>query len=235
MDILEFETHKVLKDNLIHLLTSKSEFDLAEIISRSQLSFREERKGNFWNEDGVDYKWARVQFRANGKDYHALNSAFDSGEKVLFESLNVVLMSLGYFHIHHKPTINYLPVSISFDCADKVHEWNGCYFRSPAEFLLAIALEEENISFISNGRGRFGKEESRKTFEPDFVVFHNHQVLAVEVDGKKYHPDSDKNNLIERDLNLLSAKFDKIVHLSAKKCLENPKQAVQELLTRLVT
>jgi very-short-patch-repair endonuclease len=89
-------------------------------------------------------------------------------------------------------------------------------------------LEKRGVLFFANAkcriRNRLGKVETK---EADFLVFYQGETRILEVDGKEYHQDRDKDyrrdRLFDRE-GLVTSRF------SAKECLDNPDEVVDEFL-----
>ena len=73
-------------------------------------------------------------------------------------------------------------------------EWGGLYLRSEAELRIAKALDQQEILFFANARGRVGlldaavsNDQLNGRVEADFLVFHQGRCLILEVDGQHHN------------------------------------------------
>ena len=108
------------------------------------------------------------------------------------------------------------------------HEWNGLFFRSPAEMEIAKELDSRGILFFPNIRGRVPSRDNRQdSIEVDFLIFYNRQPGLLEVDGAIYHPsaanDHKRDRLFQRQ-GILCSRF------AATECMANPAAVVDEFL-----
>lgn len=107
-------------------------------------------------------------------------------------------------------------------------EWNGLFFRSPAELAIAKALDQRGILFFPNTRGRVPNRSGQQdTIEVDFVVVYQGQMGILEVDGATYHPsaaaDHKRDRLFMRQ-GMISSRF------TATDCMASPDEVVAEFL-----
>lgn len=72
-------------------------------------------------------------------------------------------------------------------------EWGGLYLRSEAEMRIAQALNETEVLFFANARGRIGLQDTIVSddqltgrVETDFLVFYQGRCLVLEVDGRHH-------------------------------------------------
>jgi len=111
-------------------------------------------------------------------------------------------------------------------------EWNGLFFRSPAEVQIAEALDRHNILFFPNARCRITDRNERKdVVEVDFLIVGFGRMGLLEVDGATYHTsaasDHQRDRLFMRQ-GILCSRF------TAAECLNNPEQVVEEFLELLM-
>ena len=108
-------------------------------------------------------------------------------------------------------------------------EWHGLFFRSPAELKIAEALDDNNILFFPNSRGRVSdRYQQKSTIEVDFLIIHQGKVGILEVDGATYHPSAAKDHQRDRLFmrqGVLCSRFE------ATECLNNPQGVVEEFLS----
>lgn len=120
------------------------------------------------------------------------------------------------------------PPVYSADRVTEFTEWNGLYCRSVPEEVIAKELERRGINFMLNPGGRFTIGDTRKTREPDFLVFLGEGKTAIlEVDGEQYHQsaaaDHDRDRIF-RKMGILVDRF------PASRCLKDPKGVVDDFL-----
>lgn len=112
--------------------------------------------------------------------------------------------------------------------AEYAHTFNGLNYRSPAEVKIAAALEKRGVLFFANARCRIPNRLNQiETKEADFLVFYKGSARILEVDGKEYHQDREKDYKRDRMFDrqgLVTSRF------SASECLNNPDEAVAEFL-----
>ncbi|MCT7971212.1 hypothetical protein [Laspinema olomoucense] len=107
-------------------------------------------------------------------------------------------------------------------------EWNGLFFRSPAELAIAKALDQRGILFFPNTRGRVPNRNGQQdTIEVDFIVVYQGQMGILEVDGATYHPsaaaDHKRDRLFIRQ-SMICSRF------AATDCMTSPDEVVAEFL-----
>lgn len=118
-------------------------------------------------------------------------------------------------------------------------EWGGLYLRSEAEIRIAEALEQTELLYFANARGRVGLKDtlisdSQLTgrVEVDFMVFYQGVCLILEVDGKHHNAQDQAVRDYARDRVLLRAGVP-TVRFPARDCLERPQQVVAEFVSIL--
>ena len=107
-------------------------------------------------------------------------------------------------------------------------KWKGLTFRSQSELKIAKSLDHAGVMFLSSSKVRLKTEHGRQSREVDFLVFHNGRWGVLEVDGPHHSADADRwrdNRFGEHGIPVL--RFD------ANRCYQEPKQVVQEFLSRL--
>lgn len=110
------------------------------------------------------------------------------------------------------------------------YSWKGHAFRSEQEVRVAKALDSFGVFFFPNAGCRVSEGNLRKTLEVDFLVLLDGNVGVLEVDGREYHKNVDKD--IRRDLNFKKegAKF--IQRYDYQQCL-NPQRVVIDFLGKM--
>jgi hypothetical protein len=108
------------------------------------------------------------------------------------------------------------------------HSFNGLNFRSLAEVKIATCLEKRGILFFANARCRIrSRSKQTETKEADFLVFYQSSARILEVDGREYHQDRAKDYKRDRMFDregIVTTRF------SAKECLDNPEEVIDEFL-----
>jgi very-short-patch-repair endonuclease len=119
-------------------------------------------------------------------------------------------------------------------------EWGGLYFRSEAEIRMAQALDQAQMLFFANARGRVGLQSTMVSndqltgrVEADFMVFYQGRCMILEVDGKHHLEEGQTIRDYARDRVLLRFGVP-TVRFTAKDCLERPNEVVSEFLSILV-
>lgn len=107
-------------------------------------------------------------------------------------------------------------------------EWNGLFFRSPAELVIAKALDQRHILFFPNTRCRVPTRNNHPdTIEVDFLIVYQGRMGILEVDGATYHTsaaaDHSRDRLFMRQ-GILCSRF------TAQACLQNPESVVEQFL-----
>lgn len=117
-------------------------------------------------------------------------------------------------------------------------EWGGMYFRSDAEISIARELDQKNMLFFANARGRVSGQGATITrtqsfftgrLEVDFLIFYRGKCLSLEVDGQ-HHSQGDQ---VIRDYGrdrLLLREGIPTVRFTAQECLNQASDVVSELL-----
>lgn len=112
--------------------------------------------------------------------------------------------------------------------------------RSEAELRIAQALDQQEILFFANARGRFSllnapvsNDQSNGRVEADFMIFHQGKCLVLEVDGQHHLEVGQMGRDYVRDRMLLRAKLP-TVRFTGKDCLERPQAVVVECLSILL-
>ncbi|OKH42923.1 hypothetical protein NIES2101_31930 [Calothrix sp. HK-06] len=102
------------------------------------------------------------------------------------------------------------------------------YYRSPAEIKIAQALEKRAVLFFASARCRIPSRNTlTETKEVDFLVFYKGSTRILEVDGREYHQDREKDYKRDRMFDrqgLVTTRF------SGSECLNNPDEVVEEFL-----
>ena len=91
-------------------------------------------------------------------------------------------------------------------------EWGGLYLRSEAELRIAKAIDQQEILFFANARGRVSllnapvsNDQSNGRVEADFMIFHQRKCLILEVDGQHHLEGEQATRDYARDRMLLRA------------------------------
>lgn len=118
-------------------------------------------------------------------------------------------------------------------------EWGGLYLRSEAELRIAKALDQQEILFFANARGRVGlldaavsNDQLNGRVESDFLVFHQGRCLILEVDGQHHLEGGQTIRDYARDRMLLRAGLP-TVRFTGRDCLDRPQAVVAECLSIL--
>ena len=222
-----------LLTNAIALLEGSEDFHLSQALESSQIELKKVKEGEHWNSNGVNYEYVQFIINAQSQDIKTIKSDTEKTKSKIIVACNEVLMASGFIHVQWKPIVKLLPKPLPLEDfrERKISKWNGCYFRSKPEIKIAEILEEMQIPFIANGRGRFNVKSSRKTYEPDFLVFYNGKVGILEVDGKIYHPESEKEKSQERDNSFVNSGVKIIAHYDGEDCNNSPQKVVEKFLT----
>jgi len=116
-------------------------------------------------------------------------------------------------------------------------EWGGLYLRSEAEMRIAQALNETEVLFFANARGRIGlqdtivsNEQLTGRVETDFLVFYQGKCLILEVDGQHHLEDGQVIRDYARDRVLLRAGLP-TVRFTGRDCMEKPHDVVAEFMS----
>ena len=120
-----------------------------------------------------------------------------------------------------------------------VIEWGGLYLRSEAELRIAKALDQQEILFFANARGRVSlmdapvsNDQSNGRMEADFMIFHQGKCLILEVDGQHHSEGGQTIRDYARDRMLLRAGLP-TVRFTGRDCLDRPQAVVAECLSIL--
>ena len=115
-------------------------------------------------------------------------------------------------------------------------EWGGLYLRSEAELRIAKALDQQEILFFANARGRvslldapISNDQSNGRVEADFMIFHQGKCLILEVDGQHHFDEGQATRDYVRDRMLLRAGLP-TVRFTGRDCLDRPHAVVAECL-----
>ena len=118
-------------------------------------------------------------------------------------------------------------------------EWGGLYLRSEAELKIAKALDQQEILFFANARGRVSlidapvsNDQSNGRVEADFMIFYQGKCLILEVDGQHHLEGEQAARDYVRDRMLLRAGLP-TVRFTGRDCLERPGAVVAECLSIL--
>lgn len=118
-------------------------------------------------------------------------------------------------------------------------EWGGLYFRSEAELRIARILDQEEVLFFANTRGRVGlvdapvsNDQSNGRIEADFLLFYQGRCLILEVDGQHHLEGGQTVRDYARDRMLLRAGLP-TVRFTGRDCLDRPQAVVAECLSIL--
>jgi very-short-patch-repair endonuclease len=106
--------------------------------------------------------------------------------------------------------------------------WKGLTFRSHSELKVAKSLEHEGALFLSSAKVRLKTERGRQSREVDFLIFHAGQWGILEVDGPHHSAEADT----WRDSRFQEHGIP-VFRFDSKRCYQQPKQVVQEFLSRL--
>lgn len=107
--------------------------------------------------------------------------------------------------------------------------WNGLTLRSPAEEMVAEALQRKGVLFFGNAKSRLFNKTSKvyETLETDFLVMHKGKLRVLEVDGQNYHQnfgsDYKRDRTFARE-GIETSRF------TGNECLSNPNAVVEEFL-----
>lgn len=107
--------------------------------------------------------------------------------------------------------------------------WNGLTLRSPAEEMVAEALQRKGVLFFGNAKSRLFNKTSKayETLETDFLVMHKGKLRVLEVDGQNYHQnfgsDYKRDRTFARE-GIETSRF------TGNECLNNPNAVVEEFL-----
>ncbi len=122
--------------------------------------------------------------------------------------------------------------------ANAYKEWGGMYFRSQTEIKIAEELDKQSCLFFANARGRIGSQGSPASdasgcltgrVEVDFLVFHKHKCIILEVDGQHHNEGSQTSRDYVRDRVLLREGIP-TVRFAASECFERTSDVVTEFL-----
>ena len=118
-------------------------------------------------------------------------------------------------------------------------EWGGLYLRSEAELRIAKALDQQEILFFANARGRVSlldapvsNDQSNGRVEADFMIFHQGKCLILEVDGQHHLEGGQATRDYVRVRMLLRAGLP-TVRFTGRDCLDRPQAVVAECLSIL--
>jgi hypothetical protein len=219
--------------NSIEQLECMEEYELLDVLQDCQVALEKVKDGEYWNTNGKNYEYVQLTFHVPPQNLNVIKNEVKKPKSLILRTLNNVLMAEGFIHVHWLPIVKLLPTPLQLDDSKErnISKWNGCFFRSKPEVKIAEAFEKKSIAFISNGRGRFNKENSRATFEPDFVVFYNGKVGILEVDGEKYHPDLLKEDSDKRDQTFNDSGISIVKHYDSEICKKSPEKVVSDFLS----
>ncbi len=111
--------------------------------------------------------------------------------------------------------------------------YQNLLFRSQSEVKLARALDRHRVMYFANCTARVNDGQDRVNREPDFVICHNGNWGALEVDGEPFHPPSRTVHDHERDRTFQKHGLRLIQHYDANRCYQEPEQVVIEFLELL--
>lgn len=218
--------------NVMDILRERSELGLVSALKQTRFKIEVDHRysDQKFNRGSFDYLYTKVTIRAESNVYDTLLDDINKEREGQIHSAS--LRVLGGFNctIRNPPRIVHQHRVLIDACESPVtqadhniSEFNSCHFRSRAELAIAEALEEEGLPFIVNGRGRFGKKDDRRTFEPDFLVFFDGAVCILEVDGPK-HDKRTKPCSDEREIFLYGTGIHDqyIFRYSAEECYNDP-------------
>jgi hypothetical protein len=110
--------------------------------------------------------------------------------------------------------------------------WNGMWFRSRSEQRVAEALEAANVLFAPNPSVRAGiTPDHRQSFEPDFLVFCDHKLGVLEVDGPWHHGRAADD--AERDRRFKEHGVRVVERYPAERCYSMPGDVVADFIRLL--
>lgn len=116
--------------------------------------------------------------------------------------------------------------------------WSGMYFRSPAELIIAKALQAKGVLFFANSQGTASLKDLPVTrdahgmverLEADFLVFRGGQCICLEVDGRQHQQSEHAFRDYAKERVLLREQIP-TVRFPAQECLVRPEQVVTEFL-----
>ncbi len=120
------------------------------------------------------------------------------------------------------------------------NEWGGLYLRSEAELRIAQALDQAQILFFANARGRVGLRDTIVSdgqltgrIEADFMVFYQGRCMILEVDGQHHLEQGQTVRDYARDRVLLRFGVP-TVRFTAQDCMWRPDEVVSEFLSILM-
>ncbi|MFW0922035.1 hypothetical protein ACEWBS_22255 [Vibrio parahaemolyticus] len=228
-DLPAIQDTEYLISNIAKSLNLSDGSTLLQALRNSYVSFKEVKKGETWNDDGVLLKYIQFSFLVDIEHKGTIVDSFPS----ILKGSKSFLHYHGYRHVQWKPLVTVRPVKIDQHLYKNTEfiSYSGCFYRSKSEVKIAKELENRNVNFIANGRGRFNCSSRCKTIEPDFIVFHNGQCAVLEVDGEGFHDDLDREK--ERDEALGQSGFLFVEHYSATSCYSEPEKVVESFIKKL--
>jgi hypothetical protein len=117
---------------------------------------------------------------------------------------------------------------------EQILTWNQLRYRSKSEVRIADALDQANVFFLPNCRGRLTGDEGRRVNrDPDFLVCHNGHWGILEVDGEPFHPPSRTVHDHQRDRLFRKYGIRTVEHFDATECYQQPQEVVKKFLTIL--
>lgn len=111
------------------------------------------------------------------------------------------------------------------------YKWNNLYFRSKSEIEIAKILNEREILFFPNIKGRVSVDGRGMNREIDFLICHRGMWGVLECDGEEYHQTAAKDH--ERDRVWHNHGIWFIQRFSATECYQQPGKVVDTFLNML--
>ncbi len=112
--------------------------------------------------------------------------------------------------------------------------YQNLLFRSQSEVKIAKSLDRHKVMYFANCTARVNDGQDRVNREPDFVICHNGNWGALEVDGEPFHPPSRTVHDHERDRIFQKHGLRLVQHYDSSRCYQEPEQVVTEFLELLV-
>jgi hypothetical protein len=109
-------------------------------------------------------------------------------------------------------------------------EWNGLRFQSHSEVCIARALDQAEILYFPNCKGRLGRGHARCNVVPDFLVCYDGKWGILEVDGEPFHPPARTTYEHERARLFKDQGIRTVEHFDAARCRSAPDAVVAEFL-----
>ncbi len=233
----------VVRNSVMDALIERGEQELASALekTRFKLSLDARFEKEKWREGSFEYSYVTLSIHAENSVFAFLNKDIQELRSGQIHSASLLVLKGFNCRLGNPPRIVPSPRLI-IDCYESplnsndhnISEFNGCHFRSKSELALAEVLDDRGISFISNGRGRFGKSGNRRTFEPDFLVFWEGQLIIIEVDGPK-HDKKAQSCSDEREIFLYKTGINEqhIFRFSSVECYNDPEGVVSRLMNEM--